>query len=235
MSPLIGINCDFAAGDGTAQAFLHEVYFRAVEEAGGLPVLIPSLADFNLIDDLLRQLHGIVLTGGNDPHPSRYGQEVGPVYNALHPAREEFDFAFARAALATEIPILAICYGAQLLNILLGGDIIQDIPTALPDSVCHKMSGGLNHDIRIAPESLSSDIWQRETISAFSSHHQAVGKLGKGLQATGWAPDDVVEIVETNTDHFQLAVQFHPERSEENVRLPLFRKFVDESSEYAKR
>lgn len=235
MLPLIGINCDFKVANGTAQAFLHEVYFRAVEEAGGLPVLIPPLRECELIDGLLSRLQGIVFTGGDDAHPSRFGQEVGPVYHALHPAREEFDFAFARAAMLTEIPILGICYGAQLLNIVSGGGIIQDIPSELPDSVCHRLAGGLNHEIRIAPDSLSSIIWQRDTISAYSSHHQAVGNLGEGLHATGWAPDDVVEIIESDADRFQLAVQFHPERSEESVRLPLFRKFVDVSSEYAKR
>ncbi len=230
MPPAIGINCDFIDRNGTPQAVLHEVYFRAVEEAGGLPVLIPSLTDLELIDGLLSRLQGIVFTGGDDPHPSRFGQEMGPVYNPLHPAREEFDFAFAKAALATKIPILGICYGAQLINIVLGGDIIQDIPTELADSVCHQR---LDHDIRITSDSLSFDIWQSETISAYSSHHQAIGKLGEGLRITGHALDEVVEIVEGRSSRFLLAVQFHPERSDEGVRVPLFKNFVAASCEYA--
>jgi putative glutamine amidotransferase len=211
--PLIGITGG-PGSDDREHFRLRDDYVRAVERAGGLPlVLVPGAATD--ADDLLAAVDGLVLTGGGDVDPALYGQDPHPKLAPAPPGRDAFEIALARAALGEDRPLLAICRGHQVLNVATGGTLIQDIPSLEVGAGLHdpdRERWEPAHDVRILPGTRLREILGRDRVAVNSFHHQAVQALGDGLVASAWSePDGLVEAVERPDCRFVVGVQWHPE------------------------
>lgn len=231
MKPIIGINCDISRGKPPEQVEVQSTYFKSVLEAGGIPVLIPPMSDDDL-NQVLKKIDGLMLIGGPDYDPKHYKEEPCGKISYCAPLRDEFDLRLVqRAIVGTNMPVLGICAGAQALNIGLGGTLIQDIPSELPDShVEHRMTKGWgegfnNHKVTLLPNSKLFKIYGTKDLSVPTSHHQAVRRLGAGLKPAAHAEDDVIEAVEYEDKPFVIGVQWHPERDFEGNKK-LFEEFV---------
>lgn len=232
--PLIGLNSDVrACTAGSDWAAVPWPYVEALAAAGAVPLIVPPSRDRALLEQVLDLLDGLILTGGRDLPPAWYGQEAHPRTQPADPRRLAGDRLLAQMALQRDLPILGICLGCQLLNVVLGGDLVQDIPTQVETTIRHavpkapapagnhptpsnpnaaKRPVETFHPVRVEAGSRLVAILGRETLEVNSSHHQALGRLGRGLRATAWAPDGVIEAAEAASGRFLLAVQWHPER-----------------------
>jgi putative glutamine amidotransferase len=209
--PLIGISSYGRAGERQTFSVPCE-YVDVVRLAGGVPLILPSVE--GEIPEALDAIQGLILPGGGDVDPAHYG---GPRHEAnygISAERDGFEMALARAALArSNLPVLCICRGMQLLNVTLGGDLIQHIPDHFGEKVVHRNPERLpvEHPVRIDTKSRLGGILGASELSVHSIHHQAVGRVADGLRAVAWSPDGVVEAVESSDGRFLLAVQWHPE------------------------
>lgn len=202
--PRIGItSCNHEDGHAVARD-----YVEAVVTAGGLPVVLPILLP-DLAPVALRDLDGLLLTGGGDIEPNCYGQAPHPDVYGLDPARDAWELALVEQA---EVPVLGICRGSQLLNVAAGGTLVQHLPDRT--SIQHRemeRKRALVHDVDVAPGSRLHAVVGGLRISVNTLHHQAVDTVGEGLAAVAWAPDGTIEAIEAVGDRPVLAVQWHPE------------------------
>lgn len=201
-----------------------ENYLRAVREAGGEPVLISLATPPGELDSLADTLDAVVLPGSPaDVDPIRYGTPRHPQCSDPDPQRERTDFALLDHAFATNKPVLAICYGVQLLNVYLNGKLLQDIPTEFRTKIKHDRKGrppgseDPRHAVRIEPGSKLAQLVEPAgaglSAEVNSSHHQAISSPGFNLRITAQAPDGLVEAVEwMGSDKWVMGVQWHPER-----------------------
>jgi putative glutamine amidotransferase len=188
-------------------------YVHAIEAAGGLPVVLPAL-DPATVAQLLGSLAGICLTGGPDLEPATYGGGGHPQLGPTEPKVDSFELAAARHAWAVGMPVLAICRGAQALNVARGGTLVQHLPDLPGVSLQHRQSvtaARATHAVQIAPGSLLGELVGGRTLRVNSFHHQAVANLGEGLHASARSPDGVVEAIEAPGRPFVLGVQWHAE------------------------
>jgi putative glutamine amidotransferase len=207
-------------------------YLASVEQAGGRPrVLEVSDSPRKVIADL----DGLVLTGGGDVDPVLYGESRHPSVDDAEPGRDEFEIDLARRAMATNLPLLAICRGAQVLNVAAGGTLVQDIPSMVGSDLAHSVTepkDAIAHAVTVAPGShleraLSGSVDSSHACRVNSRHHQSIGRLGSGLTSTATAPDGVVEAIEHQASGFCLGVQWHPENFWRTGEFnPLFAAFV---------
>jgi putative glutamine amidotransferase len=181
-------------------------------------------------------LDGVVLTGGEDLDPAWYGAAPSPYLSPPSRDRDLFELALFAVARQRELPILGICRGIQLINVALGGTLYQDLPSERPGAVMHRAEGPRDtrsHRIRLQPGSRAAEALGTTSLSANSSHHQAIKVLASGLLATGWTEDDLIEAAETPADApWLLAVQWHPEEMHADPRAPehgLFTALVREA------
>jgi len=214
--PWIGMPVQMDPGDD--RQYLSRYYSEAIEASGGFPVLIPLLDSADSAIQIAGKLDGILLTGSNtDVDPARYGAGPLNVCGPVQPLRDGMDFALLETGMRRGIPILAICYGMQSLNVFLGGSLIQDIPTSISTSIRHsnpESGGSPVHPIRIAAGTMLAQAAGGVEATVNSTHHQAVDRPGRGLEVIARAPDDVIESVAgTDPDHWMLGVQWHPEKS----------------------
>ncbi len=205
--PLIGITATpVQTSDGADQIRLRRTYVRAVETAGGLPVLVPPLADRAALGALLERLDGLLLPGGGDVDPAMYG-EVVDGSEPPNPALDELELTAAKWAIDRNLPTLGICRGQQLINVALGGSLIQHLDGHRQDGARDRT----HHALRVAPGSKLADVLGSGELQVNSLHHQAVRALGEGLVAVAWGPDGTIEGIERPDRSWVLAVQFHPE------------------------
>jgi len=202
--PLIGITI---APSEEGSPFLQQraTYPRSVEVAGGLPVLIPPLEDAALFA-LLERLDGIVFPGGADVDPGHYAEERHPK-TEVNADLDQLEFAAARWAVNSDKPVLGICRGQQLLNVVTGGSLVQHVEN-------HRQHGdrtALTQTLTVAPDSRLREVFGADRFDVNTMHHQAVGRLGRGLRAVAWSEDGTVEAVESDAHPWMLMVQFHPE------------------------
>ncbi|MEV4162098.1 gamma-glutamyl-gamma-aminobutyrate hydrolase family protein [Nonomuraea dietziae] len=222
--PLIGITAYFEAarwGDWVREAVIGPPsYAKAVERAGGAPVLLPPL-NLHAVDDYVRGLKGIVLAGGVEVGATLYGADQDDRVAEPQPHRDRFELSLARAAVQADVPILAVARGMHVLNVAQGGTLIP----WLPDVLDHERHGaqGQPHVIQV---SVSSKLGKAigDTIEVNAPHHQSVKRLGTGLLAVAWADDQIVEGVELQGHRFGVGVQWHPERSDD---MRLFEALVE--------
>jgi putative glutamine amidotransferase len=203
-------------------------YVNAIIRAGGAPVILPCCDDKQAIHAIMRVADGIVLTGGGDVVSLAYGEEPHIKSKYQDPVRDEAEFEAARLALEMGLPILGICRGMQLLNVVLGGTLVQDIPSQVPDAVKHYSEGThtvLLHNIDIEEDSLLARILETDSMAINTWHHQAVKDLGRGLRVNCRARDGVIEGVEAEDGRPVLGVQWHPE--EAAATYPRFQTFFD--------
>lgn len=234
MKPLIGIPTRTQVDGDLIRYSALATYTRALDLAGGAPVLIP----LNLGDDTLRtifeRLDGLLLQGGVDVHPREYGEDVAPYCGEIDAARDATELCLTRWALHARRPILAICRGIQLLNVAAGGSLYQDIAAQVPNALPHPHVQGnpyafRAHTITIEPESHLARALGTTQFGVNSLHHQALKQIAPGFRVTARAPDGIVEGIEAeDARHFALAVQFHPEWmiDEEPRMLGIFQAFI---------
>jgi putative glutamine amidotransferase len=218
---------------GRPRVRVNEAYTNALAAAGLIPMILPPVRAA-LAVAAIGDIAGLVLTGGEDVDPEHFAQPAHPATGEPHPLRDEYELALARAAAEQRIPTLAICRGAQVMNIALGGTLVQDIPSQVTTDIDHDQSDqreGRVHAITIEPDSLLAEIAGSTTIRINSSHHQSIDRLGRELRVTARSADGVVEAVESTDDlWWMVAVQWHPE---ELVNTPeqwdrrLFSAFAD--------
>ena len=211
-------------------------YFEAIERAGGTPVIVPPLGPRS-VDPLLAHLSGLCLAGGPDIDPATYGGEDHPALGPTEPEVDRFELAVTWAARSRCIPILAICRGAQLLNVALGGSLHLHLPDDAGDRVIHRRDGdrgpNVAHEVRIEPGSVLGQVLGTSRVEVNSFHHQAVRRLGRGLRAVAHADDGVIEGIETTGPDFVVGVQWHAECMEGDPHDALFDAFVDASARRA--
>ena len=202
-------------------------YVRAIERAGGRPLLVPPSADG--VDETLDALDGILFSGGSDLDPDLYGQEAHPETFGIVKERDRAELVLLEAALARDMPVLAVCRGSQVLNVGLGGDLVQHLPDVVGDEK-HKHTPGTfaEHDVRLEAGSRVGTALG-ESAPVKSHHHQGFGRLGKGLTAVAWADDGTLEAVEDQSRRFAVGVLWHPEAGEDRR---LFEEFVRQAEEY---
>jgi putative glutamine amidotransferase len=234
MKPLIGIPTRTQVdGDLTRYSAL-ATYTRALDLAGGAPVLIPLNLNEDTLGAIFARLDGLLLQGGVDVHPREYGEEVAPYCGEIDPARDATELRLTRWALQQHLPILAICRGIQLLNVAAGGSLYQDIATQVPNALPHPHVQGnpyafRAHAISIEPDSHLARALGTTHLEVNSLHHQAIKHLAPGFRITARAPDGIIEGIEANhAHHFALAVQFHPEWmiDDDPRMLGIFHAFV---------
>ncbi len=230
--PLIGITCGTdASSTSSLSDRLGQAYARAVAMVGGLPVIVPNIS-LSDIGALVASLDGLLLSGGRDVAPERYGvAEYHPATEVDLP-RDETEFGLVRAAVAQRIPILGICRGIQALNAALGGTLYQDLPTERPGPVAHRQSEARNvatHRLDVETDSLVARALGVTSLQVNTFHHQAVCEPAPSLRVSGYAEDGLVEAVEATDGTFVVGVQYHPEEMVENctASLRLFRSFVE--------
>jgi len=198
-------------------------YSSAIQHAGAVALLLPS-GPAEHAPVALDGLHGVIVTGGPDVDPARYGAPRHPMTGNPRAARDEWELAVVRTALDRDLPLLAICRGLQVLNVALGGTLIQHLPEVVGTDVHSPVIGEHGrHEVHLDPGSrLGVVIGARTEIA--THHHQAVDRLGAGLVACGWADDRIVEAVELPGRTWVFGVQWHPEAHDGNK---LFAAFVE--------
>jgi putative glutamine amidotransferase len=195
---------------------LSRSYVDAVQDAGGLAVLLPP--DPRATDDpaaWLDLIDALILAGGADVDPAAYGAAPDPSTEDTVPARDEFELALARGALERDLPLLGICRGMQIMNVARGGTLIQHLPDDVGHEDHRRTPGSFenaDHDVRLAAGSLAERVAGERIHATKSHHHQAVDRIGEGFEVTGWATlDDLPETIEDSSRRFALGVQWHPE------------------------
>jgi putative glutamine amidotransferase len=192
-------------------------YATAVQAAGGLAFLLPPDEVLTEAPDpLLDRLDALILAGGSDVDPATYGAAPHPETSGAWPERDGFELALARRALERDLPLLGVCRGMQIVNVALGGTLVQHLPDAL-GSPEHRHTPGAfaDHEVRLEPGSLVAGAVGRQRLIVKSHHHQGVGELGEGLVASGWSvSDDLVEAIELPGRRFALCVLWHPEEDD---------------------
>jgi len=209
--PLVGITSVYKVDPQTnsASTTVNFAYVRAVAENGGVPVVLPTVVDEAAVRRYVAELDGLVLIGGADVPPSAYGQKPHESVEIMPGQRYDFERRLISEYLASGKPILGICLGMQFTNVVLGGTLIQDIPSQVGTKVAHRRK---YHRVRIEPNSSLAKILGTHEAHVYSNHHQAVKDLGKGLRIVALSDDGIVEALERVDAEFGLFVQWHPER-----------------------
>jgi gamma-glutamyl-gamma-aminobutyrate hydrolase PuuD len=212
--PRIGLTCyrepaRWGVWDEAAD-LLPTSYARAVSDAGGAPLLLPP-GESGSVSSVLDGLHGLLIAGGADVDPVRYGQQRQPHTDPARIDRDGWELALLAGALARDLPVLAICRGLQVLNVALGGDLVQHLPDQLgSDLHCPTVGVHGRHPVTLVGGSRLAALLG-EQLQVASYHHQAIDRLAQPLTATGWAPDGTVESVEHADAGWVIGVQWHPE------------------------
>lgn len=231
LRPLIAITMRL---DHTNDVFyLRRYYGEAIYQAGGTPVYLPLIPETDYIESLVNRLDGVLLAGSNsDVDPIRYDQAPHIKLGGVSYERDETDNLLLRACETRKIPLLAICYGMQALNVYRGGTLFQDLEAQVENVIKHQQAGPHDrpsHSVKIKSESLLAILAGGTATRVNSHHHQGLDELGQDLEPIAWAADGLVEaIINTRPDHFMLGVQWHPEIGWEKDPLSqaIFKHFV---------
>ena len=223
----------------TDRFYLSRCYSEAIEAAGGAPVHISLIPKPDYVAAVMDDLDGVLLPGSDsDIDPLRYGTEPHPNLGSVHPVKDETDLLVLDEIEKRRLPLFAICFGMQALNVSRGGTLIQDIPSQLPKAIKHQQGvprDRPSHGIKLAKPSLLLSLASDEQVLVNSHHHQAVEKVGRDLIATAWTFDGLIEAVEdSRPERFALGVQWHPELGwkEDRLSQALFERFIAATKAY---
>ena len=235
MKPIIGVSAHPRVVEtATGLALLHtssRFYVEGVERAGGVPVILPVL-DPDAVEHLLPAVDGVLLTGGGDVAPSRYGARPIAETHNVDPLRDAFEIRLIEMAIEADLPLLATCRGMQVLNVAMGGSLIQHVPHATGQFHDHpELWREAAHRVKIEPDSHLAEALGATEVEVNSIHHQAVDQAAPGTRAVAWAEDDTVEAIEVPGSPHVVAVQWHPELLEDwPEQQGLFRQLVDRAA-----
>lgn len=229
--PIIGIPT--ASRDEDGRVGVKAAYVDAVRRAGGLPWILPPGEP--RLEAFLALVDGLLLPGGGDVDPKHYGGAAHPTIYGVDAARDEADLRLCRHAAATGLPVLGVCRGAQVMNVALGGTLVEHLPDVVGEKVLHRArpSGHIVHPIELAPESKLAGLLGGGPATPSSSHHQAIGRVAPGLDIAARAPDGTIEAVEMRSHPWLFAVQWHPEVNA--ARDPVEQRLFDRLVEAARR
>lgn len=229
MKPIIGIT----ASENGKETHVKEPYITRIVEAGGVPIILPSIAN-EQIQFLLARIDGLLFTGGEDVDPFHFGAEPHHALGVVTPRRDHFEMALMKAALEKNKPILGICRGMQVLNIVLGGNMYQDIMAERTEkSLQHIQKAPASHAshlVHVTAGSLLKEIVKTDNIRVNSFHHQAVKDVPAPLIVSAASSDGIIEAIESSQHLFVIGVQWHPEDLTDDYSARLFTKFIEESS-----
>ena len=231
MKPVVGITTYVEPARWGAweleAALIPYAYVQAVERAGGRALLVPPSED--AVEETLDALDGLLFSGGNDLDPDTYGAAAHPETGGLRPERDRGELALLEAALARDMPVLAVCRGFQVLNVSRGGDLVQHLPEVVGDAKHREVAGVFSeHPVRIDDDSKLGGVLG-ESAPVKSHHHQGVGTVGQGLREVAWADDGTVEGLEDPDRRFAVGVLWHPEAGDD---MKLFEALVAEAFKY---
>ena len=199
----------------TSRVRLTAAYVTALERAGLVPLIVPPLSSTEAASSVLDSVSGLVLTGGEDVDPARYGEKRHEKVRSVNVARDATEAALVEEARARGLPVFAICRGIQILNVALGGTLVQDIPSQCRTDIDHDEEGARTsrtHEVSIEPGSLIAGAVGTEHLSVNSFHHQSVKRVADGMKVTARSPDGVIEGIESTDDSWWvMGVQWHPE------------------------
>lgn len=243
MKPLIGITPAIGSTDDRGDIYRMEVsYVEAIRQSGGVPVLLPYVPEG--VEELLAALDGLLLSGGGDIRPERFGEtDYHPQTYGISDERDEFEFALLQAALAHDLPVLAICRGIQVLNVALGGTLYQDVADQYDDTITHRQPWNTEswaqptHEVALDAGSAAAEVYGATTVATNSAHHQTLKDVAPGLRVTGRSSDGSIEVVDYPGKQFVLGVQWHPEKMFDvyaEHRRP-FERLVQEAAAYQAR
>jgi len=233
MKPLIGITTHNAANEyGQVRIVLQQAYAKAIMQAGGVPLLVPSLLAEDGWDAAFSRLDGILFSGGGDIALDHFAGDPHPRITNVEPARDSVELKLIHAAASDGKPFLGICRGCQLMNVALGGTLYTHIPDQLPDALDHSYPADMRvvlvHEVKIEEGTRVAEVLGEPIVRVNSHHHQGLKEIASSLRVAGHAPDGLVEAIELPDHPFGLAVQWHPEwlTDQESTRN-LFRSFVN--------
>jgi putative glutamine amidotransferase len=210
-------------------------YLDAVLWAGGLPLMIPTTDDREIVREYVNGVHGVLLPGSpTDIDPKHYGAVAHPKLGKIYPERDTTDFTILECIEQKNLPLMGICFGIQSLNVYRGGSLIQDIPASIKEPVSHEAGGDkppARHAVRIAEDSVIARLSGQPELEVNSYHHQSIERPGKNLRPVAFAPDGVIEAVEDTCGRFIIGVQWHPERGwkDDPFARALFTTFIDQA------
>jgi len=237
MKPLIGISTNQSKNVyGQPTVALMQSYVNAIMQAGGVPVLIPSMIHEDGWDALYARLDGILLSGGADIAIEHFSGEPHPRVEGVDPERDSIEIKMVQAAAEDGKPFLGICRGAQAVNVGLGGTLYTHIPDQVPNALDHAYPGNrrtvLVHEVKLEEGTHIAEVMGEPILQVNSLHHQGLKDIAPALRVTGYAPDGLVEAVELPDHPFGIAVQWHPEwLTDQEPTRNLFRKFVEAASQ----
>jgi len=210
--PLIGITSVYKIDekDNSTSTSVNFAYIRAVVDNGGIPLVLPTITDHEIIGQYVRRLDGIVLVGGDDIPPSAYNEQPHETVKVLPMQRYNFEKELIPLWLNSGKPILGVCLGMQFTNVVSGGSLVQDIPSQVGTTVNHREY----HQVKIDADSSLAKILGATEASVYSNHHQAVKEVGGNLKVIARSEDGVVEAMERIDGGFGLFIQWHPEQAE---------------------
>ena len=245
MKPIIGITPDFNAGDRKDMGgkeptyFLRARYIQAIEQVGGIPLILPLVSDRPRQRMLLSSVDGLLVTGsGSDLAPELYGERQRYKFRRMSRQRSDLELGIAGLAYQAQLPMLGICGGMQSINVALGGTLLQDIPSQIDSSVPHQPPGSATktaHTVRVESQSLLHRITRKGKIQVNSSHHQSVKKVAPSLFTSAVASDGVIEAIEAPSHAFLLGVQWHPEFlfDRDPIQKRLFQALIKAAKTYS--
>ena len=214
-APLIGVSTSITVGAHPERAYVNSAYLHAVQQAGGIPVLLPPQLSATALARVGEGLQGLLLTGGGDVDPALFGESPHATLYDVAPVRDSLETSALHLALGRRLPVLAVCRGVQVLNVALGGSLYQDVGTDPGTQLQHSQKEPREqptHKVKVAAGSRLAETLGTDELEVNSMHHQAIRGLGRGLTPVAWAPDQLVEGAEgTDPAHFVLGVQWHPE------------------------
>jgi len=237
MRPLIGITLD-SEEPGSYSKFpwyaVRENYSSATAAGGGLPIMLPH--EMDCVNEYLDLISGLVVTGGAfDVDPALFGADARHPSVTVKEARTDFEWAITEGALKRDMPVLGICGGQQLLNVVLGGTLIQHIPDEITDALAHEQLNPRDeagHDVTVTEGTLLHGIAGNTRLSVNSAHHQAVKDVATNVVVNAVAPDGVIEGIEATDYRFCLGVQWHPEFSIDPADSRIFKAFIAEAGKF---
>ena len=211
----VAVTASIRPDGDTSRVRLTAAYVTALENAGLIPLIVPPLANADAASAILDSVAGLVLTGGEDVDPARYGEKRHEKVRSVNPARDATEAALIKEAKERGTPVLAICRGIQILNVALGGTLVQDIPSQCETKIAHDEESARDsrtHEISVEPGSLIATAVGTEHLTVNSFHHQSVKRVADGMRVTARSPDGIIEGIEsTDEDWWVMAVQWHPE------------------------